>query len=122
MYILLDIEDLAVLIQHLETGKRLEIPRQCPNSMAHIMANCWKADQFNRPTFEQLEQFLGNLIEPSVKNYFIEMDEPYRHRNIERFGNSLNIEQSEVGSRLTSGYINVEVIQDILLSIQVWPI
>lgn len=117
----IDIEDLTVLIQHLESGKRLEIPKQTPNSIAVIIANCWKADPFNRPTFQQLEQLLGDLIEPAVKNCYIEMDEPYRHRNIERFGNSVDIEPSKAGNHLTTGYINLEVIQTSLYAlISIW--
>jgi hypothetical protein len=82
-------EDIGGLIQHLECGGRMVIPRSCPNGVAQIISRCWKADPNVRPTFANLEHMLGigwHWMEESVRTNDVDLNDPYSPRNAERFG------------------------------------
>jgi hypothetical protein len=82
-------EDIGGLIQHLECGGRMVIPRSCPNGVAQIISRCWKADPNVRPTFANLEHMLGigwHWMEESVSTNDVNLNDPYSPRNAERFG------------------------------------
>ncbi len=110
-------EDIGTLIHQLEGGVRMEMPRSAPSQVAQAVKICWEADPNDRPTFAQLEHILGELMEESARNFYIEMNEPYRRRNVERFGSFNDLlaeEETDRGlisgnqSTTHSGYINVD--------------
>lgn len=104
-------EDTGSLIQHLENGGRLEIPRTSPNNVAQIISRCWKADPHVRPTFGQLEQMLSDWVEPAIRMNYIDMNEPYNRRNADRFGNlveDFSADDVAINQRQSVGYVNVQ--------------
>lgn len=104
-------EDIGSLIQHLENGGRMEIPRQSPNTVAQIISRCWKADPNVRPTFGQLEQMLGDWVEAAVRIKYVDMNEPYNRRNAERIGSladDFSSEDPASNQQQTRGYVNVQ--------------
>lgn len=106
-----DMEDIGSLIQHLENGGRMEIPRQSPNTVAQIISRCWKADPNVRPTFGQLEQMLGDWVEAAVRIKYVDMNEPYNRRNAERIGSladDFSSEDPASNQQQTRGYVNVQ--------------
>ena len=76
-----DLEDIGALIENLENGVRMKIPESVPVCVSDIISSCWIADPASRPTFEQLEQSLGTLLETSVRNFYIDLNVPYICRN-----------------------------------------
>ena len=62
------------------------IPRNCPNGVAQIISRCWKADPNVRPTFDNLEHMLGDWMEESVRTNYVDLNDPYSRRNVERLG------------------------------------
>jgi hypothetical protein len=48
------------------------------------MNDCWKPDPAQRPSFNQLERRLGDLLEPLIRQRYIELNEPYIRINKER--------------------------------------
>ncbi|RMB93817.1 hypothetical protein DUI87_29809 [Hirundo rustica rustica] len=62
------------LIELLERGKRLPMPRDCPCEIYRLMKNCWEAEASFRPAFPNLVPILKNFQEkyraqaPSVFN------------------------------------------------------
>ena len=109
----LDMEDIGGLIQHLECGGRMVIPRNCPNGVAQIILRCWKADPNVRPTFDNLEHMLGDWMEESVRTNYVDLNDPYSRRNAERFGSLvdefMSLESSTNQQQSTSAaYVNVQ--------------
>ncbi|XP_051632508.1 non-receptor tyrosine-protein kinase TYK2-like isoform X2 [Manacus candei] len=62
------------LVELLERGKRLPIPKDCPCEIYRLMKNCWEAEASFRPSFHNLIPILRNFQEkyraqaPSVFN------------------------------------------------------
>lgn len=48
------------------------------------MADCWKQSPKERPTFRFLVETIGGLLDPEVKNRYIQLNERYITMNIER--------------------------------------
>lgn len=67
--------------EQLRNGYRMDKPDYCPNSVYRIMSNCWEADSERRPNFTQLSNRLGLLIEESVRDYYLELNNPYQEKN-----------------------------------------
>lgn len=59
----------------------MEVPQHAPKSIGQIMSNCWRADPDSRPSFAQLEQMLGELLEPYIRRFYVDLNEPYLKRN-----------------------------------------
>ena len=103
-------EELGTLIRQLESGVRMEMPRSSPIEVTQLVDICWETDPANRPTFAQLEHMLGELMDESVRNYYIDMNEPYHRRNIERFGDFTTVDDEAANSKeppTHPGYVNV---------------
>jgi hypothetical protein len=61
----------------------MEKPEFAPNLFGEIMANCWKKDPKDRPTFRQLEETIVVQLESSVTSNYLNMNEPYAKLNEE---------------------------------------
>ncbi|KAJ8034341.1 Tyrosine-protein kinase JAK2 [Holothuria leucospilota] len=53
----------SLLGDELRNGARLEAPANCPRIIIEMMNDCWTYEFVNRPTFKELGNKLGNLIE-----------------------------------------------------------
>ena len=62
--------ELAELIRFLQNGQRMERPEFMPKIIGEIMADCWKHNQEERTTFAQLEEMLGELVDPVIRQRF----------------------------------------------------
>lgn len=69
------------LIDFLQDDGRLEKPRFSPNSIADLMARCWQTEPNSRPTFSLLEKELGKILEGSVRQQYLKLDDEDPHRN-----------------------------------------
>ena len=51
------------LIPSLQNGYRMDKPELMPQDIGQLMANCWKRDPRQRPTFSQLVDAIGAKFE-----------------------------------------------------------
>lgn len=47
----------------LSDGERMEQPHNCPLDMYVIMRDCWEQNPDQRPTFLQLSERIGRILE-----------------------------------------------------------
>jgi hypothetical protein len=71
------------IVREIQKGYRMEKPDFAPNLFGEIMANCWKKDPKDRPTFRQLEETIVVQLESSVTSNYLNMNEPYAKLNEE---------------------------------------
>ena len=67
------------LICALQTGYRMDKPQLATNDIGQLMADCWKADPNERPTFHQLHEALGSHLEASLFDHYLSMHDSYLH-------------------------------------------
>ena len=72
------------VINELRNGYRMDIPEYAPRFIGEIMANCWKTDPKERPTFRQLEDSISGQIESSIRSYYCNLNVPYEKMNEEK--------------------------------------
>lgn len=112
----------------LKAGYRMEKPDLCPNDIYDIMQKSWSADVNDRPTFSELAENLGNLLEASITKYYMDLNSPYTEMNDSKNNNeylAMNVEPTQprdytnVGNPETMDYVNVfntpgteEIIED----------
>ncbi|XP_077991791.1 tyrosine-protein kinase Yes-like [Glandiceps talaboti] len=57
------------VLEQIERGYRMPIPKHCPDSAYELMEQCWAQDASNRPTFEFLHSFLDDYFVSSEAGY-----------------------------------------------------
>ena len=62
------ITTLTDLIRFLRDGQRLELPALSPDFIGDLMARCWEKEPGDRPTFNELERAIGNMLEEDVQH------------------------------------------------------
>ena len=72
------------IVREIQRGYRMEKPDFAPNLFGEIMANCWKAEPNERPTFLQMEEAIVGQLEESVTSSYLNMNEYYVKLNEER--------------------------------------
>lgn len=63
-------------ILKLKEGYRLEKPPLADDKLYSCMLQCWNAFPVNRPTFECLVEYIGELLEASVRQHYIDLKTP----------------------------------------------
>ncbi|XP_019866136.2 vascular endothelial growth factor receptor 1 isoform X3 [Aethina tumida] len=71
-------------LQKLLSGYRMEQPEYSPRNMYKIMYDCWMSKPTDRPTFSQLEEDIGALLEDSMKQHYVALNDPYMEMNTQR--------------------------------------
>ncbi|XP_002741154.1 vascular endothelial growth factor receptor 1 [Saccoglossus kowalevskii] len=72
--------------QKIRSGYRMRCPELAPQEIYQIMLQCWNAIPRNRPSFHQLAQKLGSHLEATVRQEYIDLNEPYEKRNSRLIG------------------------------------
>ncbi|XP_012148216.1 PDGF- and VEGF-receptor related isoform X2 [Megachile rotundata] len=67
--------------QKLIEGYRMEQPEYATPEIYNIMLQCWKAKPTLRPSFTELVQSIGDLLEDSIKSHYISLNAPYLDMN-----------------------------------------
>ncbi|XP_011871094.1 PREDICTED: vascular endothelial growth factor receptor 1 isoform X2 [Vollenhovia emeryi] len=75
--------------QKLIEGYRMEQPEYAIRQVYDIMLQCWKAKPTLRPSFTDLVESIGNLLEESVRLHYISLNTPYMDMN------TLNLESGK---------------------------
>jgi hypothetical protein len=65
-------------------GYRMDKPELAPNFFGEMMADCWKSDPKERPTFSQMEEIICSHMESSVSSDYLNMNAPYAKLNEEK--------------------------------------
>ncbi|KAI1304167.1 Vascular endothelial growth factor receptor 2 [Halotydeus destructor] len=66
----------------LKNGYRMEKPDYCPDFFYEdIMRHCWAAEPKERPDFTNLSETLGQLLESSVRQHYLDLNNPYQEMN-----------------------------------------
>ena len=73
-----------VLMKEILKGYRMEKPELAPNFIGEMMADCWKSDPKERPTFSQMEEIICGHMELSVSSDYLNMNAPYVKLNEEK--------------------------------------
>ncbi|XP_078053199.1 vascular endothelial growth factor receptor 1-like isoform X2 [Augochlora pura] len=71
----------GIVYQKLIEGYRLEKPEYATLEVYDIMCQCWKAKPSLRPSFTELVDSIGKLLEDNVKAHYIELNAPYQDMN-----------------------------------------
>ncbi|KZC11067.1 Vascular endothelial growth factor receptor 3, partial [Dufourea novaeangliae] len=67
--------------QKLIEGYRMEQPEYATFEVYDIMLQCWKAKPTVRPSFTELVDSIGDLLEESVKAHYVSLNDPYMDMN-----------------------------------------
>ncbi|KAK2588224.1 hypothetical protein KPH14_004258 [Odynerus spinipes] len=67
--------------QKLIEGYRMEQPAYATSDVYNIMLQCWKAKPTLRPSFTELVDSIGDLLEDNVKAHYISLNAPYIDMN-----------------------------------------
>ncbi|XP_076382328.1 vascular endothelial growth factor receptor 1 [Megalopta genalis] len=66
-----------IVYQKLIEGYRMEQPEYATPEVYDIMCQCWKAEPSLRPSFTDLVNSVGKLLEDNVRTHYIELNAPY---------------------------------------------
>ncbi|KAK9883645.1 hypothetical protein WA026_001815 [Henosepilachna vigintioctopunctata] len=78
------------LFVKLENGYRMEAPKYSNTAIYKIMLDCWSANPLDRPTFSELSERLGLLLEDGVRTHYIKLNDPYLMMNAQRIKDKEN--------------------------------
>ncbi|KAF2903029.1 hypothetical protein ILUMI_03161 [Ignelater luminosus] len=73
------------LYNKLVDGYRMDSPQYATKEMYKIMCNCWHPIPIYRPSFTALAETIGRMLEESVKQFYVDLNEPYLVMNTQRF-------------------------------------
>jgi len=75
------IEADEAFFKKLQDGFRMDKPRGAPNAVYQLMANCWRLEPEDRPTFAELEVTLGQHLSASVRQEYVDLNQAYVDAN-----------------------------------------
>ncbi|XP_055681384.1 platelet-derived growth factor receptor alpha-like isoform X2 [Lutzomyia longipalpis] len=67
----------------LRDGYRMDKPLCANQDIYDVMLQCWCANPESRPLFSDLEKRLSSMLQESVKNHYLDLNEPYLQMNSE---------------------------------------
>lgn len=67
--------------KRLKNGYRMDKPDYAPDDVYEVMQSCWQAEPKERPDFSALVTKLGDLLQASVRDYYMSLNEPYMNIN-----------------------------------------
>ncbi|XP_063227857.1 vascular endothelial growth factor receptor 1-like isoform X2 [Bacillus rossius redtenbacheri] len=72
------------LYNNLLKGYRMECPQYATQEVYQMMLDCWQAQPTQRPSFTELSEQLGAMLEESVRAHYIDLNDPYTVMNTQR--------------------------------------
>ena len=77
-----EIEVDGKFLGYLMDGNRMDQPKYCPAYIFNnVICKCWDEEPTERPTFESLSVTIGNLLEGSIRQHYIDLNEQYSEIN-----------------------------------------
>ncbi|XP_060867787.1 vascular endothelial growth factor receptor 1 isoform X2 [Metopolophium dirhodum] len=71
------------LFNRLVEGYRMEQPKYANSEIYNIMLDCWKMNPMTRPSFTDLAERLGDLLQDGTKSHYMNLNEVYMRMNTE---------------------------------------
>ncbi|XP_022178523.1 vascular endothelial growth factor receptor 1 isoform X3 [Myzus persicae] len=71
------------LFNKLVEGYRMEQPKYANSEIYNIMLDCWKMNPMTRPSFTDLAERLGDLLQDGTKSHYMNLNEVYMRMNTE---------------------------------------
>lgn len=67
-------------------GYRMEKPEYCPGVIYKVMMDCWKDEPTQRPSFTEMVDFLGDLLEDGERDNYLDLSNQFSklHTNSDR--------------------------------------
>jgi FMS-like tyrosine kinase 1 len=87
----LGIEPDEQFFQRLQEGYRMPKPRYATDAIYQVMQQCWQLEPTERPDFNGLEQSLSAHLDESVREHYLQLDEPHLQANNEQEKNYLEM-------------------------------
>ncbi|XP_075235082.1 vascular endothelial growth factor receptor 1-like [Lycorma delicatula] len=75
--------DAERLYQRLEEGFRMEKPEYATKDVYDVMLDCWQEIPSKRPSFTDLAEKLGGVLEDSVRKHYVDLNNPFLKENAE---------------------------------------
>ncbi|XP_044749513.1 vascular endothelial growth factor receptor 1-like [Coccinella septempunctata] len=72
------------LFTKLVEGYRMEAPEYATNEIYQMILECWSHNPLRRPSFENLADRLGTMIGNQMRQYYIDLNDPYLRCNVLR--------------------------------------
>uniref|UniRef100_A0A0P4VYT9 Receptor protein-tyrosine kinase n=2 Tax=Scylla olivacea TaxID=85551 RepID=A0A0P4VYT9_SCYOL len=72
-------------LQLLEDGYRMACPKYANQEIYDLLLECWDTEPMDRPSFMEALHRLGSLMQPDVKEEYLNMNDQYMRMNEERF-------------------------------------
>ncbi|KRT85113.1 Immunoglobulin, partial [Oryctes borbonicus] len=72
------------ILQKLVEGYRMDQPTYATKEIYSLMLNCWETEPLSRPTFQELSDSIGSMLEESVAKFYTDLNDPYLMMNKER--------------------------------------
>ncbi|XP_055710177.1 vascular endothelial growth factor receptor 1 isoform X3 [Phlebotomus papatasi] len=69
--------------EKLRDGYRMDKPLCANQEIYDVMLQCWCANPESRPLFSDLEKRLSNMLQESVRDHYVDLNEPYLQMNTE---------------------------------------
>ena len=66
-------------------------PRYATDAIYQVMQQCWQVEPAERPDFNGLEQSLSAHLDESVREHYLQLDEPHLQANNENEKNYLEM-------------------------------
>ncbi|XP_054260058.1 vascular endothelial growth factor receptor 1 isoform X2 [Macrosteles quadrilineatus] len=69
------------LYQKLNTGYRMEKPKYATRQIYQVMLDCWHGNPHSRPSFTELAERMGGMLEDTVRTHYVDLNDPYLREN-----------------------------------------
>ena len=97
-------------VNRIQEGFRMSKPSTCPvvYFWNQVITRCWDIDANRRPDFSELSHLLGQFLESGVRDYYVDLNDPY-----ERMNNEMNDNEDYIMMRNSSeGYTSMDLINE----------
>ena len=71
-------------VYKIKCGYRMDKPVYATNEIGKVMSNCWEDEPSQRPTFTQLINIFGGLMDSTCRSHYLSLSEPYERVNQEK--------------------------------------
>lgn len=73
--------------KRISEGYRMEKPPLAPSCVYDIMLECWSQEPTERPSFSTLADRIGDMMEESLRNHYVDLNSGYMKINQSEFSN-----------------------------------
>ncbi|XP_031339412.1 vascular endothelial growth factor receptor 1-like isoform X2 [Photinus pyralis] len=73
-----------IFYQKLADGYRMDQPEYATDEIYKMMCDCWHPKPIARPTFTKLSEKIGLMLEDSVRQHYVDLNDPYLVMNTQR--------------------------------------